>query len=278
MSASDIDDTGPEEPGQTAYVAPPVQRAIRLLRHIADGETVANMSRAAEKLGINRTTLVRLLHTLESERFIEKLPAGGYRIGLGLVGLAAKSSYSQDLVQTALPIVTRLAEHTGLSAHLGLLDGTEALYVARQSPSVPLASNLKVGHRIPAHATTLGRIILAYRTKADVEALYSGKALARFTGKTPANMDDLHKVLAQERATGVAWSSSYYAEGVSSLAAAIFDANGEAVAAINVAGPSALFDEGQGRRERIATAVRAAAREISQRLGLPADGFSSRAG
>ena len=60
-----------DERGDGLYVSPPVQRAARLLRHIAEGDRVTNMSRTARELGINRTTLLRLLHTLESERFIE---------------------------------------------------------------------------------------------------------------------------------------------------------------------------------------------------------------
>ena len=73
---------------EDAYLSPPVQRAARLLRHIAEGDPVTNMARTARELGINRTTLLRLLHTLEAERFIE--PRGtdipGWRIGLGLIG------------------------------------------------------------------------------------------------------------------------------------------------------------------------------------------------
>ena len=254
-----------------AYLAPPVQRAARLLRHIADGETVANMSVAAAALGINRTTLLRLLRTLEAEHFIERIPdAAGWRIGLGLVGLVAKSSYSRDLMQIATPILERLAQRTGLSAHLGVLDGTEAVYLARRIPNLPLASNIQVGHRIPAHATTLGRIILAYLPAEAVDALYADRRLRRFTGRTPASLPELHALLAQERAAGLAWSDSYYAEGVSSLAAAIFDQRSVAIAAVNVAGPSALFAPVPERREAIAASVRGAALEISERLGFAA--------
>lgn len=253
---------------ETAYSAPPVQRACRLLRAIAEGETVANLSRTALTLEINRTTLLRLLHTLEAERFIERLPNGtGYRIGLGLVGLAAKSSYSRDLLQVATPILARLARDTGLSAHLGLLDGADALYLLRQAPDAPLASTIRTGHRIPAHATTLGRIILAYMERSEVDALYARAPLARFTDRTPAELDALHALLARERAAGIAMSESYYVEGVSSLAAAVFDDRAAVVAAVNVAGPSNLFDVAPARRKTLVEAVRAAAAEISERLG-----------
>ena len=88
------------------YISPPVQRAARLLRHIAEGDPVTNMSSTARALGINRTTLIRLLHTLEAERFIEPRPEGtGWRIGISLIGLSAQAFFSGDMVQTAVPIL-----------------------------------------------------------------------------------------------------------------------------------------------------------------------------
>src|SRR6516225_9980096 len=147
------------------YLAPPVQRAVRLIRHIAEGNPVLNMSEAAKALKINRTTLIRLLHTLEVEGFIERRPSGGgFQIGLKLLEVGARALFSQDLVQVAVPVLTRLAETLQLSAHLGVLDGTDVLYLVRRTPNTPLASNIRVGSRLPAHATTIGRMLLTYMT------------------------------------------------------------------------------------------------------------------
>src|SRR5947209_13332797 len=112
------------------YIAPPVQRAVRLIRHVAEGNPVLNMSETAKTLKINRTTLLRLLHTLEIEGFLERRPAAaGYQLGLTLLELSARALFSQDLVQVAVPILTRLAEALQLSAHLGVLDGSDVLYL-----------------------------------------------------------------------------------------------------------------------------------------------------
>jgi len=76
------------EGAATSYIAPPVQRAVRLLRHIADGDPVTSMSETAKTLKINRTTLLRLLYTLESEGFVERRSdEGGYQVGPSLVAL-----------------------------------------------------------------------------------------------------------------------------------------------------------------------------------------------
>ena len=94
------------------------------------------------------------------------VPSGaGYQVGLSLLEVGARALFSQDFVQVAMPVLTRLAETLQLSAHLGVLDGTDVLYLVRRTPNTPLASNIRVGSRLPAHATTMGRMLLAYMTR-----------------------------------------------------------------------------------------------------------------
>jgi len=249
------------------YTSPPVQRAARLLRHIAEGDCVVNMSRTARELGINRTTLLRLLHTLEAERFIEQRPEGqGWRIGVGLIGLTAQAFFSEDLVQISVPVLTRLAETLSLSAHLGVLDGLEVVYLVRRVPNHSFASNIRVGSRLPAHAANMGRIILAHLPPDRVDRLYAGANLKAVTPHTAVTPAQLHAQLAADRAAGLAWSDGNFEAGISSVAGAIFDATDMPIAALNVSGHPADFS-GAERRSVIATNVKAAAIEISQRLG-----------
>lgn len=256
-----------DERGDGLYVSPPVQRAARLLRHIAEGDRVTNMSRTARELGINRTTLLRLLHTLESERFIEPRPEGqGWRIGVGLIGLTAQAFFSEDLVQTSVPVLTRLAESLSLSAHLGVLDGLEIVYLVRRVPNHTFASNIRIGSRLPAHAANMGRIILANLPPDRVDRMYAGSVLKAVTPHTAVTPAQLHAQMEADRASGLAWSDGNYEAGISSVAAAIFDATGMPVAALNVSGHAADF-AGAARRSQIAAQVQAAAVEISQRLG-----------
>lgn len=261
-----VDETAAES-GSDPYVSPPVQRAARLLRHIAEGDRVTNMSRTARELGINRTTLLRLLHTLEVERFIEPLPdSQGWRIGIGLIGLTAQAFFSEDLVQTAVPVLTRLTENLNLSSHLGALDGQEIVYLARRVPNHTFASNIRVGSRLPAHAANMGRIILAHLPPDRVDRLYAGTVLKAVTARTPTTLTQLHAQLDADRKAGLAWSEGNFEAGISSVAAAIFDATGTPIAALNVIGHAADF-AGEARHNQLAAEVAAAAREISQRLG-----------
>jgi DNA-binding IclR family transcriptional regulator len=258
---------GDTEERDDAYLSPPVQRAARLLRRIGEGDSVTNISRTARELGINRTTLLRLLHTLESERFIERRSEGpGWRIGIGLIGLTAQAFFSEDLVQTSVPVLGRLAETLSLSAHLGVLDGLEIVYLVRRVPNHTFASNIRIGSRLPAHAANMGRIILAHLAPERVDRLFAGAELKAVTPHTAVTPAQLHAQLDADRAAGLAWSDGNYEAGISSVAAAVFDATDTPVAALNVSGHPADF-AGAARRAQIGSSVQAAALEISQRLG-----------
>lgn len=249
------------------YLSPPVQRSVRLLRHIIEGDPVTSISRTARELGINRTTLLRLLRTLQSEHFIEPRSDGnGWRVGVGFIGLAAQAFYSEDIVQISVPALTELAQELNLSAHLAVLDGTEIVYLLRRAPNHSFASNIRVGSRLPAHAANMGRIILAHLAPERVDRMYAGAVLEAVTPRTAVTLAQLHAQLEADRAAGLAWSDGNYEPDISSVAAAIVDATGVPVAALNVSGRSADF-AGAARRAHIADAVRTAASEISQRLG-----------
>ncbi|MDQ0315364.1 IclR family transcriptional regulator [Amorphus orientalis] len=252
----------------TAYEVPPVRRAIAVLKYIGAGNTCANISKAAKDLSINRTTLIRLLHTLHDERMIEERePGAGYRLGLGLVGLASDSMNGRDVIQVSRPRLATLAEKTGLSAHLGILDGRDVVYLVRTSPNAQLVSNVREGTRLPAHATTMGRILLADLDEADLAALYKDAEMEGFSSKTATSYEALAAQIASDRAAGIAWSAANFEQGIGSCACAVFDRTGRAVAAINVSGPDWVFEKDNEKLRDIEADIRRTARDISQNLG-----------
>jgi DNA-binding IclR family transcriptional regulator len=251
---------------KNAYLSPSVQRAARLLRHIAEGDAVVNMSESAHALGINRTTLLRLLHTLSADQFIEQRSDGGWRIGIGLIGLIAQCYSPDDLSEIAGPVLAELTNALELSSHLGVLHDLEIIYLARRVPNHAFVSNMRVGSRLPAHAANMGRIILAHLPASQVDRLYAGTNLTPITSRTAVTLVQLHAQLEIDRAKGLAWSDGNYEADISSVAVAIFDETNLPIGAINVAGHSAAF-AGDVRRAQIAKYVKEAAAEISLRLG-----------
>lgn len=254
-----------------SFIVPPVQRAFQLLRYIADGNRCQNISLAAKETGLNRTTLIRLLNTLTLERMIEKRKDGsGYFLSLGLLGLAAEAIHSRDVVQKAAPILERLANTLELSAHLGVLDGREIVYLGRATPNVHLVSNVRIGTRMPSHATSIGRIILAHLPSERVREIFEGVVMSPATDKTATTLNALFAQIQRDRAIGLAWSLSNYERGLGSCASAVFDHTGAPLAGINVTGHESRFIDGSAQRHEIGVAVRQAAEELSCGLGYVA--------
>lgn len=272
------DRRSPEASGGATYSVPPVQRALALLRYVAAGNRCRNVSRAAKELGINRTTFIRLIATLQAERLIEELDdGGGYRLGPGFLALAADALNARDVVQLAKPVLAGLVRDLGLSAHFAVLDGREIVYLARQSPNAQLVSNVREGTRLPAHATTIGRILLAQLAPDALAALYSDADLASFTEKTATTLEALQAQLASDRALGIARSVANFELGIGSCACVVFDHRGRPAGAINVSGPDAAFAPQNGRAADIEAGLRTAADAISASLGYRADRVRARA-
>lgn len=263
-----LPDTAIDAPSGPNYSVPPVSRAIALLRYVAAGNRCRNLRQSAEETGINRTTMIRLLATLQAEGMIEAMPdAAGYRLGTGLIALAAQSLNERGILQVARPVLRGLVDELNLSAHLGVIEGREIVYLARETPNSHLASTVREGTRLPAHATTIGRILLAQLPAATLHALYADGGLEAYTDKTRTTLADLEAQLVDDRARGVAWSVANFEPEIGSAAAAVFDHEGRAAGAINVTGHANHFAEGSPSSARIESALRQAARTMSEALG-----------
>lgn len=257
------------DPGEeTAYGVPPVARAFTLLRYIAAGNRCRNASQVSKATGINRTTLIRLLATLEEEKMIEAIPDdGGYRLGTGLITLASEALHDRGIAQAARPFLAALVRDLGLSAHLGVLEGREIVYLARMTPNSHLASNVREGTRLPAHATTIGRILLAELPVEELRRRYAGQALESYSDKTRTTLPELERQLAEDRALGIAWSMANFEPGIGSAAVLVRDRDGQAAGAINVTGHASDFTPEHGRLPEIDAGLRRAAAGISATLG-----------
>lgn len=225
------------------------------------------LSEIASAIGISRSSAFRLVHTLQSLGYLERdEETKSYRLGSRVLALGYTFLASKDVVELARPVLERLRDETNNSAHLGILDGHDVVYVGRVPSLQTVSTNISVGSRLPAYATSMGRMLLAYLSETELKRLFGRAKLQRFSARTPATYDELVKQLATDQARGYAISHSDFEAGIASAAAPIFGASGAIVASINVSGPDGavtrhVFDT------TIREAVCIAAREISARLG-----------
>ena len=239
-----------------------LERAFAILDEVA--QRPAGVTAIAGRVRLPKSTVARLLATLEDMDAVERFDGSQWRIGPGVEALTAAASPERSLVSAARPLLVDLVAELGEDAGLGLPDGNEIHYVDQVESDNPVQVRDWTGTRAPLHAVPSGLVLLA-EWPADALDAYLAGDLVALTRRTVTDPGELRTRLAEVRERGHAWGLEEFAEGIDSVAAPIRDVRGNAIAAVHVHGPSYRFPAPRSEA-RLAAAVRAAAREISERL------------
>jgi IclR family KDG regulon transcriptional repressor len=246
-----------------------VRTALRLLKAFGPGERSLGVSDLARRLGIAKSTAHRLLALLAGEHFARRSANGQYALGFALWELGTRMVAGLDLREAAHPALERLRNATQEAVHLAILEGRDVIYIDRMESPATLQLFRRVGYRMPAHATSSGKAILAFSPPHVVDAALAG-GLKRLTPSTIGSRAAFNAELARIRARGYVASFGESEIGVNSVGAPIFDQDGRPVGAISVAGPSVRL--ARRRVPQIARLIKQAAAEISRNMGYsPAD-------
>jgi IclR family KDG regulon transcriptional repressor len=243
-----------------------VRNAARVLRAFSQADQELGVTELAARLGLGKSTTHRLLATLEVERLLEQnQTTGKYRLGLALYELGTIVTEHVDLHEAALPVLTTLRHSTGEMVHVAVLDGLEVIYVERLESYHLLPVFRQVGHRLPAHWTSSGKILLASLPRDELVRRLSGATLEVRTDHTIHDHDLLLAEL--ERCAARGWASNIEEGhvGVTSVGAPLRGADGTVIAAVSVVGASQRV-HGATMRRYTAMVVEAAS-VISRRLG-----------
>lgn len=242
-----------------------VTRAITLLKSFTGGQPERSLTDLAQATGLNKTTAYRLLAALEHERLIVRSPhTGAYRLGPELIALGSLAMRSHDLRATARPILERLAEKTGEMTTLEVLSDHQVLVLDEVSSRYLVGISQDVGARLPLHATSTGKLLLAYAAPDEVAALLR-RPLPRLGPCTLVEPERLVAELAQIRSRDLAVAHEELEAGFVAIAAPIRNHEGNVVAAVSIGGPSVRL---QGPRiEEVSVMVKNAAVAISQQIG-----------
>lgn len=236
-----------------------VGRAALLLDCLAAGDS-PGISELARRSGLAKTTVFRLVHELARYGLVEDT-GDGVRLGMRLFELGSSVPRQRSLTEAALPFMRDLQQATGDTVHLAVLDRAEVVYLqilrgrgTRQLPS-------RVGGRMPAHATGVGKAILAFAPPDVVPALIAA-GLERRTPRTLVAPGALRRELARIRDRGVSFDREESGPGIVCAASPVFGADGAVLAALSLTGWSSRLD-----LDRVAPAVRTAALALSRHLG-----------
>jgi len=246
--------------------APAARHAMRILTLLASRPGPVSASEIAGHLGLPRSTAYHLLTVMHEEGFVAHLPEERLW-GLGIAAFEAGSAYLRHdpLERLASPLVARLSQRLDLTAHLGVLDRAETLYLLKQQPRFSAALVTAPGVRLPAFLTASGRAILAGLPAAHVRSLLPGSgSFARRTGHGVSSLSGLRAVLSAERAQGFAHEHQEVSLGFESFAIAATDHTGRPVAALSVTRP---IDAEHVDQAAIIHELTRATRELTTRMG-----------
>lgn len=236
-----------------------LRRALSIVDAFDYRDREVTLTELSHRTGLPKPTVYRMVNELVSWGALER-GARGYQLGVRLFMLGAKVPRQGSLRDIAMPYLEDLYEATHENVNLGVLHGTEVLFVARVAGHRSTDVLLRVGDTLPAHSTSIGKALLAFSPPELVRALVAD-GLERLTANTVVMPGMFLRQLHLTRARGYSVNAEETHAGVVSVAAPIFDAHGAAVAAISITGRAGRVDV-----HRLAPAVRTATLAVSRGL------------
>ena len=244
-----------------------VVRALRLMDALGEGRGEIGIGELSKRVGLHVSTVHRLLATLVQQGYCRQNPeTGRYALGAKLFHLAEAYLGQLDLRHVVRPVLEQLCQQTGETANLVILDRQEALYLDKVESPQSLRIFSRIGRRAPLHSTAVGKVLLAYRSEPQVEALLGTGPLERLTKRTMTSMSQLKRELEAVRHQGYALDREECEEGACCIAVPILNARGAAEAALGVSAPVTRLTP--RRVEELVPIMLRTGQELSARLGF----------
>jgi len=245
------------------YIIPNLKNACRILSHLGQSTRALSCVEISKTLNLPRTTVLRIMETLASERFVDK-DDNKYVLGSELVNLGDCSLARVNLLNLAETYLARITEITGETSHLGVYSGNKVLIAKVCESPLPLHAASRAGAVVDMYCSGTGKVLLAWLVKNDPSFIKKIKQEKR-TVNTLVTREALLKDLALITKRGYALDNEEYHVGVRCLAVPVWDKLGGIVGSLGITAPSVRFDK--KCNQKMFEKVNAVAVELSRRLG-----------
>ena len=237
-----------------------ISKAVSVLDAFSPAAPRLSLKQLAVSTGLPQSTAHRLASELVAWGGLERVDGGGYQIGLRLWEIGALAVHAESVREIALPFMQDLFDAAHENVQLAILDGTQAVYIAKITGRGRARTVSRPGGRLPLHATGVGKVLLAYGSD-DLLTAVLDNGLTRYTAHTIVLPGDLRRALAKVRREGVAFANDEMSMGSVSVASPLFSAEGRAIAALDV-----VVGADRSDLRRLAVAVQATANSVSRIL------------
>lgn len=256
----------PSKPGVATGQVQSLTRGLSILESLARAEGGLTLTDVAQRVGLPPSTTHRLLSTLEKMGYV--FQAGD--LGLWYVGLQAftvGSSFlaARDWVAQSHPYMRRLMEQAGETANLAILDGSEAVFIDQVQCRETMRTIVRLGSRVPLHASGVGKAIFAALPDEHIEAILKVRGLPRITDTTITSPEIMWASLRVIRQRGFSFDDEEHLVGTRCVASPIYDEHAEVLGAISLAGPVSRLPD--TRIKQLGPLVAHTAEEITRKVG-----------
>lgn len=256
----------PGKPGAATVQVQSLTRGLSLLEALARAEGGLTLTDLGQRVQLAPSTAHRLLATLEKMGYVYQAgEMGRWYIGLQAFTVGTSFLANRDFVAQSHPYMRRLMEQSGETANLGILDGTEAVFIDQVQCREMMRTIVKLGSRVPLHASGVGKAMFAALPDDEIEAILKVKGLPRITHNTITSPETMWASIRVIRQRGWSFDDEEHALSTRCVAAPIYNEHAEVLGAISLAGPSSrLPDE---RIKQLGPLVAHTAEELTHRLG-----------
>jgi len=246
-----------------------LERAFAIVEEVARHREGINLAELSKAVGLHNSTTFHLVKTMAQLGYVRQCrDSKRYRIGARLFTLAAGALDESTLLALATPVLEGLTAETGEAAHFAIRSGNEIIVIARTAGSGMLQLADRAGSTRPAHATALGKVLLAALSDAQVRRFLAEGDLRKFTGKTRIEPAAILREVGEARRKGSAYDDGEFDAEVRCVAVPVHDFAGRVVGAVGISGP--IWRLSPQALQNKARQVRAAAERLSGELGARA--------
>jgi IclR family pca regulon transcriptional regulator len=246
-----------------------LERGLAILACFTPEQAVLGISEIAERLGMSRATTHRYVSTLVAQGQLQRDASRRYRLAPGAIDLGMASLNAMGLCKHARPYLEELSKHAGYTSEIAVLDGPAILLldsVTARGSQATRGVDADAGRRLPAHCTSMGKVLLANLREQPRLRLISEMELSKHTAKTITRKTTLGEQLEQVRREGLAVNEEERVAGTNAIAAPVRDDSGDVVAAVNVVAGEGAIDL-EELVDRLGGRLVSTADRISTRLG-----------
>lgn len=243
-----------------------INRVFDILEFISTKRDGVGITEISLKLDINKSTVHRIVNALAERGYIEKDNLNSvYKLGLKVVDLSSMYLNNVELKTEARTYLWELTNKLGLATHLGILDGTDIVYIDKIDVVSSRRLYSKIGLRIPVYCSALGKSMIASMNDDDCDELLSKCSFEKFTKKTLLTKEQVISQLKSYKKNGWYIDDEEHDDGIRCIASTVYDYTGRAVAAISISGANTLISS--ENESEIGNMIFDTAQKISKRLG-----------